>query len=665
MVDDPTCTECGSPIPGNAPGGCCPSCLLALAGIRLTAGGAGIPDLSPAAHESAGSILGDYEILELIGEGGMGVVYKARQRKLGRIVALKMIRSGPRASEMEIERFRGEARAAASLQHANVVAIHEIGEHEGTLFFSMDFVQGESLAEAVRGNTLSAERAARYVRTVAEAVHYAHQNGILHRDLKPANVLIDANDQPRVTDFGLAKRLDAESDITGTSVMGTPSYAPPEQAAGRCGDVGPASDVYSLGAILYDLLVGRPPFRAETPVDTLRQVIDTEPVSPRLLNAKTPRDLETICLKCLAKKPHQRYESARDLAEELARFLNRQPILARPISPATRTWRWAQRKPVRAGLTFLLLLMLVLLGAAAFRFRMEMLLSNQYAAIRTADSIHAELDDLADAVTEAARQIEAEPDLEALIQAGNPDLRRILEAIHHRVNASPLKWLGKEPFENWNVFDKDGVMLGRSRSGVEPVIFRDRDWFIKAIEAHGSGGGNPEPHFSLAFHSRADEMDKFGISVPITTDRRAGGETRILGVLLATVTTRSTRKISDSQHNSVLIAASDPSDKGLPGYKILGHPDFKSTDLAIDIDKLPIEAPFPGSKGFYIDPASKSPLPDGPWLAGYTVIPGTSFWVIVQTSDWVTRALIVAAFLGILGSAGFLTWRSLRRRRLR
>lgn len=309
---------------------------------------------------------GDYELLEEIARGGMGVVYKARQVSLNRIVAVKMILAGELASEADIKRFRGEAEAAANLQHPNIVAIHEVGEHDGQHYFSMDYVEGKDLAALVRENPLPPARAAGYVKRIAEAVEYAHQHGILHRDLKPSNVLIDQFDQPRITDFGLAKRVAGGSDLTGSgTLVGTPSYMPPEQADGKRGSVSPASDVYALGAILYELVTGRPPFRAETPLDTLLQVLNSDPVSPRLLNSKLNRDMETICLKCLQKEPSRRYASGQDLADDLGRLLNGEPIHARPVAATERLWRWCRRNPFAAAFAGAVAGFLVLATVAA------------------------------------------------------------------------------------------------------------------------------------------------------------------------------------------------------------------------------------------------------------------------------------------------------------
>ncbi len=297
---------------------------------------------------------GDYELLEEIARGGMGIVYKARQITLNRLVAVKMILFGPLASAEMVRRFRTEASAAGCLQHPNIVRIHDVGLQGNQQYFVMDYVDGPSLGHLVRDRPLPAKEAARYVRIIAEAVHYAHERGILHRDLKPSNVLIDSENQPRVVDFGLAKRFTEDSSLTLSGhVLGSPSYMPPEQAGASRVKVGRHSDVYSLGAVLYHLLTGRAPFQAETLPQTLEMVTNNEALSPRLLNPATPSDLETICLKCLEKAPGKRYLTAQALADELARFERDEPIEARPITRLERVGRWCRRKPALAALLVL------------------------------------------------------------------------------------------------------------------------------------------------------------------------------------------------------------------------------------------------------------------------------------------------------------------------
>lgn len=348
--DHRQCPSCGQRVSGGLHG-LCPNCLALLAfqpdpELSQTvsmpaASGEALPLLRPATR-----YVGDYELMEEVARGGMGVVYKARQTSLNRIVAVKMILGGRLATDQDVKRFRKEAEAAANLQHPNIVSIHETGEHEGRQYFSMDFVEGKNLAQALQGKPLPAGKAAELLKTIAEAVHYAHQRGTLHRDLKPHNILIDASGQPRITDFGLAKRNEEGAELTQTgAILGSPSYMPPEQAAGHHDKVGPASDVYSLGAILYQLLTGKPPFIAETPIATLRKVLEEEPERPARISASVPTDLETICLKCLEKAPEQRYHSARELADELERFVNHEPILARPASQARKAWSWIVRHP--------------------------------------------------------------------------------------------------------------------------------------------------------------------------------------------------------------------------------------------------------------------------------------------------------------------------------
>jgi tetratricopeptide (TPR) repeat protein/tRNA A-37 threonylcarbamoyl transferase component Bud32 len=306
----------------------------------------GPPQLAadPATGADSTRRFGDYELLKQIGQGGMGVVYKARQVSLNRIVAVKMILAGQLANAEDVRRFRAEATSAAALQHPNIIPIYETGESDGHHYFTMEFVDGDDLSGRVREHPLPARDAARYVRIAAGAVQYAHECGILHRDLKPSNILVDSFDQPRIADFGLAKRMGEDGELTLTGqVLGAPSFVSPEQAAGRRAQVGPRSDVYALGAILYHLLTGRPPFAADTLSATLAQVENNEPAAPRVLNPAIPRDLETICLKCLEKDPRRRFHSARELAEELDRFERGEPILARPVGRPERIWRWCRR----------------------------------------------------------------------------------------------------------------------------------------------------------------------------------------------------------------------------------------------------------------------------------------------------------------------------------
>lgn len=341
--------------------------------LSTCGGSAFVPGQFPSVGERA-SYFGEYQLLEEIGRGGMGIVYKARQKNLNRTVALKMIISGHLASDVEVDRFRREARAAATLQHPNIISIHEIGVHNGHHFFTMDYVEGESLTDRLRKGYLPGMEAARLLESLALAVQHAHEQGVLHRDLKPANILLDESGTPHITDFGLAKLENTEGRETldeltrSGQIFGTPSYMSPEQAAGKHKLITVATDIYSLGAVLYACVGGRAPFVAESTVETLRQVIHDPPLRVRLLNPRVSKDLENVCQKALSKLPRDRYPTALALAEEARRFQQGRPVLARPIPMLTRVVRWSRRNVAAASLVGLLAFLMVSIPLTAILY---------------------------------------------------------------------------------------------------------------------------------------------------------------------------------------------------------------------------------------------------------------------------------------------------------
>jgi eukaryotic-like serine/threonine-protein kinase len=376
MAEPNRCTSCGAELPAGTPGGLCPRCTTQRAlvepahtsteatsdGINATADWtADVTDATrstgdrSAPRDRARGItvhyFGDYEVLKELGRGGMGVVYKARQVSLNRPVALKMIKAGVLADDAELRRFQNEAEAVALLDHAGIVPVYEVGEHDGQRYFSMKLIEGANLAEQLGPFHDNPRAAAILLAEIAEAVHHAHMRGILHRDLKPANILIDTEGHPHVTDFGLAKRVEGDAEMTQSgAIMGTPAYMSPEQANGRRGSITTATDVYGLGAILYSLLTGKAPFGGDSVWETLDAVRSVLPEPPTRSHSKVPRDLETICLKCLQKDPRRRYASGHDLASDLNAWLDSRPISARRVGTAERAWLWCKRKPVVAAL---------------------------------------------------------------------------------------------------------------------------------------------------------------------------------------------------------------------------------------------------------------------------------------------------------------------------
>jgi TolB-like protein len=371
------CRKCGAAIPPDSPQQSCGACLLETGLDSDEAdreeGGSASPKTINAFGERvpASQMLmdfGDYELLEQIGRGGQGVVFRARQKSLNRTVALKVISLGQWASKAHLKRFRLEAEAAACLEHPGIVPIHEVGERDGQCYFSMKFIEGGQLDEVIRREPMPPRRAAELIAKVARTVHFAHEHGILHRDIKPGNILLDAKGEPHLTDFGLARLVESESTVTRTmEVLGTPSYMAPEQAVGNNAAVSSVTDVYGLGAVLYQLLTGQPPFAGGTTYETIKLLLDTEARQPRLLNPKIDRDLSTICLKCLEKDPKHRYSSALALAEDLERWLKHEPIQARHTGVFARGRKWVQRNPTSALLAASLIALATSAGWIAWK----------------------------------------------------------------------------------------------------------------------------------------------------------------------------------------------------------------------------------------------------------------------------------------------------------
>src|SRR6476660_6784775 len=380
------CRKCRTKIFSDAPEGLCTGCVLetALGGFPDVVAGVGDPGASanlarndvaatPANKVPARAMkllgeLGDYELLEEVGRGGQGVVFRARQKSLHRIVALKVIGLGQWATKAHLKRFRLEAEAAASLDHPCIVPIYEVGERDGQCYFSMKFVEGGQLDEVIKRTPVSIRQAVELVAKIARTVHYAHEHGILHRDIKPGNILVDERGEPHLTDFGLARLVESESTITRTvEVLGTPSYMSPEQTSGNNAKLTSATDVYGLGAVLYQLLTGHPPFAGGTTYETIKLLFESEPRQPRLWNPKVDRDLSTVCLKCLEKDPQRRYSSARALAEDLERWLRHEPIEARRIGVIRRGKKWLQRNPTAAGIAVLSLALIAAVGVIVWK----------------------------------------------------------------------------------------------------------------------------------------------------------------------------------------------------------------------------------------------------------------------------------------------------------
>jgi predicted Ser/Thr protein kinase len=466
------------------------------------------PAVPPADGGSVPHVPG-YEVLRELGRGGMGVVYLARQTNLKRLVALKMLLAGQYAAPAERARFKAEVESIARLQHPNLVQVFEVGEHEGRSFFSMELVDGGNLEDRIAARPQPPRDAAELVEVLARAIHAAHQRGVIHRDLKPANVLLTADGAPKISDFGLAKRLDVASGPTLTQhVLGTPSYMAPEQAVGRSKHVGPGTDVYALGAILYELLTGRPPFDGASALEVVRQAAEEDPVPPRRLESTVPLDLETICLKCLHKQPGQRYASAWALADDLRRFLACEPIQARPIGRWRRLAKWARRRPAHAALVAVIgLAVLVALAVGAwFTQRLRTELEKTQQERRDAVAAKHELDtalarQVAAALDADLRQLEMVPQSMAALLARRVKWKeeeleawtRALVAKDKRVFGicvafEPRQFVGARVYEEYCLYVHEHAGGLSSKQllppSYPPPFYRERDWY-KAPKSTG------------------------------------------------------------------------------------------------------------------------------------------------------------------------------------
>jgi serine/threonine-protein kinase len=607
-------------------------------------------------------MFGDYELLHEVARGGMGIVYRARQVGLDRVVALKMILGGRLADDTQIRRFQAEAMAAGQLSHPNIVAIYDVGRVEDQHFFSMEFIEGQSLAEMVRERPLPPLEAARYVRIAAEAIDYAHGRDILHRDLKPSNVIVDTNDQPRITDFGLAKRLDEDSDLTASGfAVGTPSYMPPEQAAGLHDQMDRTSDVYSLGAILYELVTGRPPFKAANVLDTLLQVRENEVVPPRLLNPNVPRDLDTIIRKCLAKDQKHRYATAAALADDLGRFQEGEPILAQRIGPLGRLARWTRRHPMGAatmGIIMLTLLFATLAATSVARRmsakRLEAVeASSRYAVRNIVNTVLRRLERNAPRLADIA----ADEDLAALLSdvGDGRDLQTYVEQLHRDLvgsageqQALALSGHVEEPLRLANLFvlNVEGTALARSPNSDQWATYVGKSWAMRDYYLGAKQLPPGKVYVSKAYKSNTDGKVKFALSAPVYF--QADAQPKLVGVLITTVETDRNlglSEINDDLHHVVLLGLCDESsftkDEQEAGQlRILVHPSYDRPGLKAHAVNDPRLIALASSTSGQADVLSLRNYRDpvgaenddyaGQMLASCASIDGTPFMVLVQ-----------------------------------
>jgi len=589
----------------------------------------------------------DYDLLEEIGRGGMGVVYKCHQKSLDKVVAIKTIIGGTFVTPEDIERIRKEAQKAAGLRHPNIVTVHQVAQHNGQHFFVMDYIEGKSLADLISGRLPSADEAVRYLKTIAEAIHYGHQRQILHCDLKPANILIDDEGKLYVTDFGLAKRLGEDGKYVPQSIGGgTAAYMAPEQVTGD--ELTTATDIYGLGGILYALLTGSPPFRGETLPETLRQVREESPVSPRARNPGVDKDLEAICLMCLNKDKNERYGSAYGLVRDIERYQNGEETSARRWTRRECVVGWCRRSPGLAGLmaTVTVISMLTVAMAVSIAHRREqsqleqVRQSNNFAARDLAKTALLQLRDWAHVVELAA----ANARLSALVERKDNEglqlyIKQVCDASH---------FCDSSTFRNAAGF-VEARAGPNSAENIKEIDFSGRDYFLGAI-AHRSLAERDSVHMSKVYHSVLDGLYKFGVSAPVL-----GHDRKFLGILDISVTTSAALGLvhfDDPHRKAALIAPRDPGgpenqrEDPLVRHVILFHPAYHRGDRAIS---FPGQSPIAGySDAIHsreLDDSALTFLPvddytdsvgsyfpeyQGRWIAAFAPIGNTGFFVIVQ-----------------------------------
>jgi tRNA A-37 threonylcarbamoyl transferase component Bud32 len=575
----------------------------------------GPPGIASRTQAEAWPVIPHYEILEELGRGGMGVVYKARQIALGRIVALKTILPQGAVGEESRRRFVQEAKAMALLQHPNIVQIHEIGQQGEHPFLVMEYVEGESLSARLAGKALPPRKAAELVAVLARAVHAAHAHGIIHRDLKPNNILLAADGAPKICDFGLAKNFENTADQTQTGLLaGTPSYMAPEQVWGTRGTQGPAIDVYALGAVFYEMLTGRPPFLADNAIETMRLVTKQEPVPPRRWQPKTPRDLETICLKCLAKEPRRRYAGAVELAEDVGRFLAGEPIHARPAGPLERSWRWCRMHPSVAALMAVaaMAVVVVLTVVLAYNRRLSHELDRTDAARRQVltaqEKLHHTLtEEVAGRLDGDLRELAAVPlTMAALLENRRDwDERQIEQALKDILNKTPLVFglcVAFEPYA-WRKDREDFAFYVYRRQGGLTVkqllppsyqpLYRQWEWYRAAKDSPQGRWG--EPYIG----DGGDHRPMVTFSAPIHRDGRFTG---VVTADLAMDYFRDLRGNIDRldlgpQSYCFVVSA---------GHRILAHPldryEFPGPDS--DLTKIPLDESFRSLVGQWVQAPS-------------------------------------------------------------